>query len=247
MKTDIRTAAVSLYFLPVQTRHASEVWARNVDPSDLRRAKVTVRDLAGRAADGWGETPLSVQWFWPSPSSYETRHAALTDFCRLVARAWVEQRTAGHPIELGHDFQQAILPGLVRQFNAGRTVDPLPYLAALGVTSVIDQALHDAYGNLHGVDCYQTYNSQWMSRDLAHFLQPAEASDASFAGRFPQEFLAAKPPRQIPAWHLVGGLDPLEPADLTGSEPDDGYPVLLSDWIRTRWPELPEGQAARQR
>jgi hypothetical protein len=30
---------------------------------------------------------------------------------------------------------------------------------------------------------------------------------------------------------LVGGLDPLEAGDLTGQEPDDGYPVLLGDWI----------------
>ena len=30
----------------------------------------------------------------------------------------------------------------------------------------------------------------------------------------------------------MGGLDPLEQADLTGAEPDDGYPVLLRDWIR---------------
>jgi L-alanine-DL-glutamate epimerase-like enolase superfamily enzyme len=36
---------------------------------------------------------------------------------------------------------------------------------------------------------------------------------------------------RLPAWHLVGGLDPLTPDDLTGAEPDDGYPVLLGDWI----------------
>jgi L-alanine-DL-glutamate epimerase-like enolase superfamily enzyme len=34
-------------------------------------------------------------------------------------------------------------------------------------------------------------------------------------------------------WHLVGGLDPLTTNDLTGSEPLDGYPLLLRDWIRT--------------
>jgi L-alanine-DL-glutamate epimerase-like enolase superfamily enzyme len=34
-------------------------------------------------------------------------------------------------------------------------------------------------------------------------------------------------------WHLVGGLDPLDESELTGNEPDDGYPVLLRDWIRT--------------
>jgi len=36
----------------------------------------------------------------------------------------------------------------------------------------------------------------------------------------------------LPAWHLVGGKDPLEEAELTGDEPRDGYPVLLRDWIR---------------
>ena len=39
------------------------------------------------------------------------------------------------------------------------------------------------------------------------------------------------PPDRLPVWHLVGGLDPLDHADLDGSEPDDGYPVLLRDWI----------------
>lgn len=38
---------------------------------------------------------------------------------------------------------------------------------------------------------------------------------------------------KLPAWHLVGGLDPLDAADLKGDEPNDGYPVLLPDWIRT--------------
>jgi L-alanine-DL-glutamate epimerase-like enolase superfamily enzyme len=54
----------------------------------------------------------------------------------------------------------------------------------------------------------------------------------SFDGRFPQEFLVRPRPERIPAWHLVGGKDPVDPWDLTGSEPQDGYPVLLRDWIR---------------
>ena len=29
----------------------------------------------------------------------------------------------------------------------------------------------------------------------------------------------------------MGGLDPLDESELTGDEPDDGYPVLLGDWI----------------
>jgi L-alanine-DL-glutamate epimerase-like enolase superfamily enzyme len=36
----------------------------------------------------------------------------------------------------------------------------------------------------------------------------------------------------MPAWHLVGGKDLLDESELDGTEPDDGYPVLLPDWIQ---------------
>jgi len=41
----------------------------------------------------------------------------------------------------------------------------------------------------------------------------------------------ADPLRRLPAWHLVGGLDPLESEDLIGNEPQDGHPLLLRHWI----------------
>jgi L-alanine-DL-glutamate epimerase-like enolase superfamily enzyme len=71
-----------------------------------------------------------------------------------------------------------------------------------------------------------------MNRSLDAFLVPAQGSEVSFRHRYPEEFLLPEPRRQLRAWHLVGGLDPLESADLTGAEPNDGYPVLLRDWIR---------------
>jgi L-alanine-DL-glutamate epimerase-like enolase superfamily enzyme len=36
----------------------------------------------------------------------------------------------------------------------------------------------------------------------------------------------------LPAWHLVAGKDVVDKSELVGNEPDDGYPVLLRDWIR---------------
>jgi L-alanine-DL-glutamate epimerase-like enolase superfamily enzyme len=98
-------------------------------------------------------------------------------------------------------------------------------------TSVVDQALHDAYGSLHGVDVYQTYNADWMDQDLSSYLDPAE-NEVSFAGKFPSDFLVKSTPAKLQAWHLVGGLDPIDASDLKGDEPDDGYPVLLADWIK---------------
>ena len=91
--------------------------------------------------------------------------------------------------------------------------------------------MHDAYGQLHDVPIYQTYNSQFMNSDLAEFLTPDADVSVDFRGQYPADYLLATPQRSLPVWHLVGGLDPLDAADLTGDEPNDGYPVLLADWI----------------
>jgi L-alanine-DL-glutamate epimerase-like enolase superfamily enzyme len=70
-----------------------------------------------------------------------------------------------------------------------------------------------------------------MSRDLASFLEPEPGEGISFVNRFPFDFLEDHTAARLHAWHLVGGKDPISEQELTGSEPDDGYPVLLSDWI----------------
>ena len=88
----------------------------------------------------------------------------------------------------------------------------MPWLAALVCCSAFDLALHDAYGVLHGVPTYGTYNAQYMNHDLAHYLSPAEGTGVCFAGTYPQDFLQVPRRDRLPAWHLVGGLDPLDAA-----------------------------------
>jgi L-alanine-DL-glutamate epimerase-like enolase superfamily enzyme len=108
----------------------------------------------------------------------------------------------------------------------------MPWLAALLCAAPFDLALHAAYGQLLGRPTYATYGADCLgAADLSAFLEPA-APGIAFSGRYPADFLAREPARSLPAWHLVGGEDPLEPSDLTGVEPDDGYPVMLRDWIR---------------
>jgi len=70
-----------------------------------------------------------------------------------------------------------------------------------------------------------------MSQDLGQFLTPESDADVSFDGKYPSDYLVDNPSKKLPVWHLVGGLDPIAPDELTGNEPDDGYPVLLKDWI----------------
>jgi len=232
--TDIRVAAAELFFLPVETRVPLKFGPETLTHVTCARVRLTVRLANGSTATGWGETPLSVQWVWPSAVSYEPRHDALKQFCIRLAKAWAAFDAAGHPLELGHDFQQTELPGLLDAFNADCPAgEPMPWLAALVCCSPFDIALHDALGQALGRPTYETYTPDFLSRDLSQFLDPANDSVVEFADRYPAEFLDANPPSTLPAWHLVGGLDPLDEGELTGNEPDDGHPVLLSDWIRT--------------
>ena len=225
LPTDIRVREATLYFLPVPMRMPLKFGAQVVTQATCARVKVRVEDSSGRSAEGWGETPLSVAWVWPSPLSWQQREDHMREFCTRLAQELVALDESGHPMDLGHRFQEQHLEELRKELNQGHS-EELPHLAALVAHSLFDLAIFDAYGQLHGRPVFETLSSEWLSSDLAHFL------DAPiFAGKWPAQFLTPRRDR-LPVWHLVGGLDPVEPSELTGSEPNDAYPVLLRDWIR---------------
>lgn len=232
-KTDIRPIGTQVYYLPVETRVPLKFGPETLTSVTVARVCMTVQDRWGKVSKGWGETPLSVQWVWPSSLTYAERHSALMEFTQLLARAWAAFDYSGHPMEVGYAFQQTQLPKLLTDFNrhyrAGK--EPMPWLAALVCCSPFDIALHDAFGQSLDLPVYQTYNSTYMNTDLAAFIEPAADAQVNFVNQYPQDYLVQSPPRKLPAWHLVGGLDLLDEHELTGSEPQDDYPVLLRDWI----------------
>jgi len=231
--TDITPGNVSLQFLPIEARVPLKFGHEVVTHLQCARVKMTVADSNGKSADGWGETPLSVQWVWPGSLSFEEREKVLLDLTQSIAIAWNEFHESGHPMEVGHVFIETALKRVWHEANQGRAPEAaIPWLAALVCASAFDLALHDAYGMLHEVPTYETYTAEYMNRDLASYLEPAAGSDVSFAGKYPADFLVEPASQQLYAWHLVGGLDPIREDELTGNEPQDGYPVLLTDWIR---------------
>jgi len=231
--TDIRPFGATLYFLPVETRVPLKFGTETLTYVTCARVCLRVKDSAGNEAEGWGETPLSVQWVWPSELSYDERHEALRTFTTKLVPAWSEFDRTGHPLEVGNTFITEVLPKLLDEFNQERSEsEPMPWLAALVCCSAFDIALHDAFGLLHEVPTYETYNKQLLNEDLENFLIPAEGAGVSFKGKYPSDYLVATRPTELPAWHLVGGKDPIDKSELTGDEPEDGYPVLLRNWIQ---------------
>ncbi|MEQ8836087.1 MAG: mandelate racemase/muconate lactonizing enzyme family protein [Lacipirellulaceae bacterium] len=177
----------------------------------------------------------------PSEMSYEARHTALKDFSEQLTSAWAGFHATGHPMEIGYDFQQQVLPTLLAGFN--RDCQPherMPKLASLVCCSPFDVALHDAYGKLHEVPVYSTYNRQYMNRDLSAFMQGASQNDnsgsangesISFTGKYPEDYLSSNREDHLPVWHLVGGLDPLDRSQLNGQAVGDQEPEVLDEWI----------------
>src|SRR5689334_18515240 len=93
---DVRPCAASLYYLPIKTRMPLKFGPEVTTEVTCARVRLTVVDASGRQAEGWGETPLSVQWVWPSALSYEARHEVLKRFCVDLNEAWAAFGTAGH-------------------------------------------------------------------------------------------------------------------------------------------------------
>ena len=129
---DIRPVGAELYFLPVHTRMPLKFGGETVEYVTCARCRIVIQANDGRQAEGWGETPLSVTWVWPSQRSYDERHASLKTFCRLLVNAWEAFDQTGHALELGYDFITYQLRPLLEKHNAESLAngqEPMPWLA----------------------------------------------------------------------------------------------------------------------
>ena len=101
---DIRIVDFSLQLIPVETRMPLKFGTEVLSSVTCARVCVLVENKIGKKAEGWGETPLSVQWVWPSEIAYAVRHDALIEFCELLAKRWKGFDRTGHCLEIGHDM-----------------------------------------------------------------------------------------------------------------------------------------------
>jgi L-alanine-DL-glutamate epimerase-like enolase superfamily enzyme len=190
-----------------------------LDRVTILNVQVEVEDGAGKRGTGRGSMPLGNVWAWPTRAlSYDQSLTAMQQFAGSVAGLFAGCKLAGHPIEIGHELEPQLLA------LTPPSPEPMPALAKLVVASAFDAAVHDAYGKLHGLNCYRTYGPPHFDRDLGDFL------GAEFRGEQLERYVATEPKPKLPLYHLVGALDPLTPADVTRPV-GDGLPEHLGEWI----------------
>ncbi len=223
----IRPSRLALYFIDVRAKAPFRFGKETLERVTCARVMFEVEEVSRGPFQGWGESPLSAQWAWPSDIPLSEREAALRQFCCEVLDAWSAYDTGGHPLTLGHAFLRETLPGLLVSFNARLSVERrLPYLAALMCCAPFDIALHDAYGHAAGRPIYDCYSSLDMPDDLTSCM-----GEADFGGLYPSDFFSYGASR-IPAWHAVGGKDTLSGDAKASEEPGSGFPTTLEEWIR---------------
>jgi L-alanine-DL-glutamate epimerase-like enolase superfamily enzyme len=196
-----------------------------VERATLLNVNCTVETNAGKRARGFGSMPLGNVWSFPSRAlSYDQTLAAMKALASRIAALYGSCKEWGHPIDLAHQLEPVCLTAAESVASELKLGEPIPQLCTLVVASPFDAALHDAYGKVHGLNCYHTYGPDFLPPDLERFL------GADFRGDRLDAFALTEPRPRLPLYHLVGALDALEDADVT-QRLDDGVPQTLGEWI----------------
>ena len=225
---DIRVKKVSVDFGFMKNRIPLKFGHEVTTDTGIARVQIEIEDREGRTCVGTGETPIAVAWTWPSTTvSHAERQARMIGFIQALVGGWSDFQIWGHPMEIGYSFISDRLHPLLAEYDSGYQ-EHMPYLAALVCNASFDIALYDAYGTLWKKKAFDIFTPEYMNHDLSWYF-----NDDDFEDEYPDRYLVPRDqvPKELIVWHLVGGLDPLEEQDLQGDEPDDGYPVLLRDWI----------------
>ncbi|NLO07801.1 MAG: mandelate racemase/muconate lactonizing enzyme family protein [candidate division WS1 bacterium] len=224
-RTDISVEELEIILQPQTARTPLKFGGVVVESVPFCRIRAVVENGDHEVAEGWGGIFLMDQWGWPDPAvSHEDKQRVmqrvLDDYVHLV----MTHPGTFHPIELFIALEGDLARINERVCAEEGVAVPQPFLGALVCASPVDAALHDAFGNVNGIDSYRGYGPEFMD-DLSGFLGP------DFVGQYVEHFIRPAYKPKVPVFHLVGGLDKLTRDELDGTDPDDGLPSCLADWI----------------
>jgi len=230
MKSDIRILDLTVQFNYKRSRATLKFGGSVKGPPPRSGADLSVSALVetrdGRRGEGHGRMVLGSTWSWPSQV---VSSAMVTEAMRVLAVRFggelYKRAEFAHPVEHAMATEPLLFEladEVVEQMSLG---EKMPRMCALVVGSPFDAALHDAFGIANGIDSYAGLGPEHMDFDLGRYL------GNDFKGKYPGDYVKPACDRQIPVFHLVGGLDKLTRGELSPDDPQDGYPNCLADWI----------------
>jgi L-alanine-DL-glutamate epimerase-like enolase superfamily enzyme len=223
--TDIRIEDVSLDYEDYRYRRPMKFGGNVVDRVTLLNVHCTVRSASGKSVRGFGSMSMGNVWSFPSHKlTYDQTLAAMKALATRIGEITRGYREPGHPVEINIAIEPAYLEAAARVSQDLKLAEPIPKLCMLVTASPFDAAIHDAYGKLHGLNCYRTYGPRFLPRDLGDLLTP------DFKGESLDRYVSKDPKPEMPLYHLVGAVDPITDADLK-DRLNDGLPETLPEWI----------------
>ncbi|MCC6858421.1 MAG: hypothetical protein IT158_07665 [Bryobacterales bacterium] len=197
-----------------------------LDRATILNVHCTLRGRNGREAKGFGSMPLGNVWSFPSKElSYDETLGAMKALAERVAKVTGACTETGHPIDLNRVLEPEYMKAAEEVSRERKLSVPIPKLATLVTASPFDAAIHDAFGKLHGVNCYRTYGPDLLTHDLGHYLS------SDFKGESLDRYVLETAKPRMPLYHLVGAVDPIVEKDIA-KRIDDGLPETLPEWIR---------------
>lgn len=222
--TDVTVKGLSLDTEEFLYRTPIKFGGMTVDRVTLLNVTMTVETRDGKIAEGFGSMPLGNVWAFPAKSlSYEQTLAAMQEVANRLEPHYLAAES-GHPLDISHQIEPVLTDIAFSVTKERSLTEPMPLLAAMVANSPFDTALHDAFGKVHGLNCYNTYGDDFVTHDLGHYL------GSEFKGERLSSFINREPKATMPLYHLVGALDPLTSSDIALSL-DDGLPQTLGEWI----------------
>lgn len=224
--TAIRIDNIKIAFEDILYRAPYKFGGVAVDRATLLNVECRVRTRDGKSAAGFGSMPLGNVWAFPSRSMpYDVTLGAMRKLAEKLAPLTAAYPEFGHPIEINSALEPAYLKEAETVTATLRLDAPIPKLCTLVTASAIDGAIHDAFGKLHGRNCYSTYGPDLFPAPLSNFL------GKDFQGEHLDRYILPKPRPTVNLYHSVGGADPLTKADIK-KPVGDGLPEILAEWIR---------------
>ncbi len=223
--TDLRIVAATYDIQTIRYRAPIKFGGRVVTDAVLSDVTVDVETRSGRRGRGFGSMPMSNAWAWPGnvvegPQAL----AAMIEFGRRRVERANEYRGTSHPLEIARALEhddETIASDVKQQLSLA---EPIPRLAQLVAASPLEAAIFDAQGIALGANAYNLLGGEYVSHDLARYLND------DFAGDYLDQYTLRTPKPSMPLYHLVGALDPLTDADLH-ERLNDGLPETLGQWI----------------